>query len=175
MDELLKDIPKDLHDRLTALVALIDAFCDLHLNAEYKELCRQMAVLLCKKRFPIGSGKVAGWAGAVIHAVGWVNFLHDPSQTPHMTSAEIAKQLDVSAATIVDKSRLIRNGLDLVPFQPEWTLRSKLAENPLVWMVELRNGLVIDIRSAPRELQEQALKAGLIPFLPEPPKGNSSR
>ena len=32
------------------LVRLTDEFCDQHLNAEYAELCRQMAAALCRKR-----------------------------------------------------------------------------------------------------------------------------
>ena len=32
------------------LVRLTDEFCDQHLNAEYAELCRQMAAALCSKR-----------------------------------------------------------------------------------------------------------------------------
>ena len=48
---------------------------------------------------------------------------------------------------------------------PEWTLPSRLADNPLVWMLEV-NGLVIDIRHAPAELQRLAYEKGLIPFIP---------
>jgi len=48
---------------------------------------------------------------------------------------------------------------------PEWTLPSRLADNPLVWMLEV-NGLMIDIRRAPAELQQLAYEKGLIPFIP---------
>jgi hypothetical protein len=48
---------------------------------------------------------------------------------------------------------------------PEWTLPSRLAENPLVWMLEV-NGLMIDIRQASAELQRLAYEKGLIPFVP---------
>jgi len=48
---------------------------------------------------------------------------------------------------------------------PEWTLPSRLAGNPLVWMLEV-NGLMIDIRQAPAELQQLAYEQGLIPFIP---------
>jgi hypothetical protein len=34
---------------------------------------------------------------------------------------------------------------------PKWTLPSQLADNPLVWMLQV-NGLMIDIRQAPVEL-----------------------
>ena len=46
-----------------------------------------------------------------------------------------------------------------------WTLPSRLAENPLVWMIPV-NGVIVDMRMVPRELQEQAYELGLIPFVP---------
>lgn len=48
---------------------------------------------------------------------------------------------------------------------PDWTLPSRLADNPLVWMVEI-NGLIIDIRRSPPELQRLAYEKGMIPFIP---------
>jgi len=51
------------------------------------------------------------------------------------------------------------------PFSPEWTLPSRMAGNPLAWLVQV-NGLMIDIRHAPVELQQQAYEKGLIPYVP---------
>ena len=48
---------------------------------------------------------------------------------------------------------------------PDWTLPSRLADNPLVWMVQI-NGLMIDIRRSPPERQRLAYEKGLIPFIP---------
>jgi hypothetical protein len=42
---------------------------------------------------------------------------------------------------------------------------SRLADNPMVWMLEI-DGLVIDIRQAPAELQRLAYEKGLIPLIP---------
>jgi hypothetical protein len=38
-------------------------------------------------------------------------------------------------------------------------------ENPLIWMVEI-NGFLVDIRHAPRDVQEIAFNKGLIPYIP---------
>jgi hypothetical protein len=54
---------------------------------------------------------------------------------------------------------------DIVPLDPRWSLPSRLADNPLVWMIPV-NGLIVDIRTMPRDLQEQACELGLIPVLP---------
>jgi hypothetical protein len=50
---------------------------------------------------------------------------------------------------------------------PDWTLPSKLADNPLAWMVQTSDGLITDVRWLPRALQEDAYRRGLIPYLPD--------
>jgi hypothetical protein len=158
-------VPKAYATRFTALVGLTDAFCDAHLNAEYKDLCRDMAVKVCQEGSPVLKGKPEGWAAGIVYALGRVNFLNDPSQTPHMRSAKIAEGFGVSVATMQAKAKVIREGLDLMPFHPAWSLPSKMDDNPLVWMLEV-NGIVMDIRHAPREAQLVAYQKGLIPWIP---------
>ena len=55
--------------------------------------------------------------------------------------------------------------LGMHQLDPDWSLPSRLEENPLVWMLKV-NGFMMDIRSAPREAQEVAFKKGLIPYIP---------
>jgi hypothetical protein len=38
-------------------------------------------------------------------------------------------------------------------------------ENPLVWTLEV-DGFMVDVRQMPRELQEEAYRKGLIPYIP---------
>jgi hypothetical protein len=63
------------------------------------------------------------------------------------------------------KSREIIRVFDIVPLDPRWSLPSRLADNPLVWMIPI-NGVIVDMRIMPRDLQEQAYELGLIPFVP---------
>jgi hypothetical protein len=63
---------------------------------------------------------------------------------------------------------------DMILMDPQWTLPSKLDDNPLVWMLSV-NGLIMDIRDAPREAQEEALRRGLIPYLPGKPRERKER
>jgi hypothetical protein len=51
------------------------------------------------------------------------------------------------------------------PFDPRWMLRSLAEKNPLVWMAEV-NGLLVDLRNMPREVQEIAVEDLLIPYVP---------
>ncbi len=158
-------VPRKFRERFDEIVGLIDAFCDAHLNDEYKEICRNMAEALCQKDSPVLRGKAAGWACGIVYSVGWVNFLSDPSNSPHMTTMQIAQGFGVSEATLMLKSRQIREGLDLVPFDPDFTVASRLEDNPLVWMMKV-DGLIIDVRHAPYEFQKSAYDAGLIPYIP---------
>jgi hypothetical protein len=48
---------------------------------------------------------------------------------------------------------------------PEWTLPSRIDDNPMVWMISV-NGLILDARYVPREIQEAAYRKGLIPYIP---------
>ena len=165
LGDLMAQVPAAYGARFTELTGLTDAFCDARLNAEYKDLCRQMAVAVCQKGSPVRTGNTAGWAAGIVYALGRVNFLDDPSQTPHMKSAEIAKGFGVSVATMQAKAKVIREGLDLMPFHPDWSLPSRMDDNPLVWMLKV-NGVLMDIRMAPREAQVAAYERGLIPYIP---------
>ena len=159
------DIPEKCEQAFTAVVELTDAFCEKYLNEDYRELCQEMAVELCEAGLPVNKGKPASWASGIVHAIGWVNFLQDPTLSPHMTSAQVAEGFGVSQGTMMAKSRVIRDELDLMQLDPGWCLPALLKDNPLVWMLEV-NGFIMDIRIAPREVQEEAYRLGLIPFIP---------
>jgi hypothetical protein len=46
-----------------------------------------------------------------------------------------------------------------------WTLPGRMEQNPMAWMVSV-NGLIMDTRSPPRSVQEEAYRKGLIPYIP---------
>jgi len=163
--QMLSDVPDDFAGRFIDLAKLTDAFCDKSLNVEYKELCREMAIAICQEDSPVLRGKPQGWAAGIVYALGRVNFLDDPSQTPHMKSKQIAESFGVSVGTMQAKAKVIREGLDLMPFHPDWSLPSRMDDNPLVWMLQV-NGFAMDIRMAPREAQVAAYEQGLIPYIP---------
>lgn len=163
--EWLKDVPDEYAVRFTELVKLTDTFCDAHLNIEYKELCREMAVDVCQNDSPVLKGKTESWAAGIVYSLGRINFLDDPSQTPHMKSKQIAEGFGVSVGTMQAKAKVIREGLDLFPFHPDWCLSGLQESNPLTWMME-GNGFIMDIRTAPRDAQVAAYEEGLIPYIP---------
>lgn len=50
-------------------------------------------------------------------------------------------------------------------FSTDWTLPSRMDDNPMIWMLEV-NGLIVDVRGMPREVQELAYQKGMIPYIP---------
>jgi len=151
-------IPQAMAEKFTVVTALIDKFCSEHLNEEYRQMIHRVVGALARKRpSPLLRGKESVWAAAAVHAVGRVNFLDDPSQSPHCKPKVIYEHFGIAESTGQNKSKEIRKLLKMGQFSPEWTLPSKLARNPMVWMLQV-NGLVIDIRHAPIELQAAAFE-----------------
>jgi hypothetical protein len=159
-------IPVKMREKSDPIWAMIEPFCRERLNDEYANLCALLLATLARKRpSPLSSGRANAWACGIVRAVGWANFLDDPAQNPHMKIGAINDAFGVSTATGQAKSKVIRELLDIDRFTPQWTLGSKLGENPMVWMVQV-NGFVADVRQMPRAIQEQALERGVIPYIP---------
>jgi len=159
--------------RCRQIEVLTDDFCRRHLNEEYSALARRMAAALCRKRpSPLASGQPRTWACGILHTLGQINFLSDPSFKPHMTMAEMCAAFGVSQSTASAKAAVIRRLLNPNRFDPNWSLRSLIDQNPLAWMLDV-NGVLVDVRRAPREIQERALAQGLIPHLPNDERARS--
>ena len=129
-------------------------------------MIRQVVGALTRKRpSPLLRGKENVWAAAAVHAVGRVNFLDDSSRTPHCKPKVIYEFFGIAESTGQNKSKEIRGILKMGSFSHVWTLPSRLAGNSMVWTLRV-NGLMVDIRRAPIELQQLAFEKGLIPFIP---------
>jgi hypothetical protein len=161
-----RSVPQLVTPRFDTIVGLTDAVCRTHLTDEYAALARELAAALARKRpSPLMRGQCATWACGVMYTIGTVNFLFDPAQTPNVTSRELCALFGVSQSACAAKTREIRRVFDIGPLDPRWCLPSLVAENPLVWMISVK-GVLVDMRTMPRELQEQASQLGLIPFVP---------
>jgi hypothetical protein len=159
------DIHNEAFMAAERIAELTNAFCLNHLDEDYRELCEDLTWAVYEEGLPLEKGKPASWASGIVHAIGFINFLHDPSQSPHITSAQLADGFGVSQQTMQTKSKIIRDEFDLMQLDPDWCLPSLIGDNPMVWMLEV-NGFIIDIRQAPREAQEEAYQLGLIPYIP---------
>jgi hypothetical protein len=159
-------VPAMVTPRFDEIVGLIETVCLAQLTQEYATVARKLAAALARKRpSPLLRGHGRTWACGITYTIGTVNFLFDPTQQPHVRGSDLCAFYDVSQSAGAAKSREIMRVFDIVPLDPRWSLPSRLADNPLVWMISVK-GVVVDIRMMPRDLQEQAYELGLIPFVP---------
>lgn len=166
MKKKSRTVPKEVKAKYEEITEIIKEFCEEKLNDEFYELACDMCAAMSRKRpSPLLSGRANTWACGIIHALGAVNFLFDPSQDPHMPAGELYESFGISSNTARSKSKIVWEGLKLSQMDPEWTLPSKIEDNPFVWMIMV-DGMVIDARQAPIEIQEAAFAQGVIPYIP---------
>ena len=82
-----------------------------------------------------------------------------------MTTADLCAAFGVRESTVHAKARVIQKALRIGVFDPKWALPSLVGSNPLVWMAEV-DGLLVDLRTMSREIQEVAFANGIIPYTP---------
>ena len=156
-------IPSAMRDRAQEVLNITDCACHEHLDDEYAQIARLLVARLARKRpSPLARGDARIWAAGVLYAVGQINFLFDPTQTPHLTAKQLAERLGVVQTTMANKAGLINRMLDIGMFEPDLTREAMLVQHPMAWIVEV-DGLLIDARTLPPELQDEARRRGLIP------------
>jgi hypothetical protein len=159
-------VPAALRERVEALMARIDPFCDAVLNDNYRELIHAALAALARKRpSPLLSGREPSWCAGVVMAIGSANFLFDSSQTPHCTASIIQKHFGVSSSAAHAHAKKVRDLLGISPFSLEWCLPSLLESSSIPWMLEV-DGFLQDVRTLPIEIQAEACARGLIPDVP---------
>jgi len=169
----LRSVPKMMVPVYEKIVGLTDDVCGKRLNSEYRDLARAMTGVLCRKRLsPLASGQPRTWACGIVYVLGRINFLDDKSFSPHMTTADLCAAFDVGESTAHAKARVIEKAIGAGPLDPQWTLPSLVEQNPLVWMAAV-NGLLVDLRDMPRDVQQIAFAKGLIPYIPADRKDRS--
>jgi uncharacterized protein DUF6398 len=164
MDQL--NVPHVVRPYADQVVAVTDVVCREHLDGEYADLCRAVVGKLGRKRpSPLTRGDLRIWASGVVYAVGQLNFVFDPAQTPHATADQLSGWLGVKKTTMANKARWIRDTLKLSHLDGEFMRRDLVEASPLTWLLEV-DGMLVDIRRAPVQVQVHAFELGLIPFVP---------
>ncbi|MGI8775821.1 MAG: DUF6398 domain-containing protein [Acidimicrobiales bacterium] len=161
-------VPKGLRDEVAQIFALTDGFCAEHLDDEYAELCRRLVAKLARKRpSPLDRGDLRIWAATAIYTVGQCNFLFDRSQVPHLTGDDLSTLTGVPKSTMANKAKVIRRALGLHQLDVEFCRRDLLLRHPTAWLIEI-DGFIVDARTMPPHIQDEARRRGLIPDLPAP-------
>src|SRR5206468_8669060 len=117
--------------RQQEILNLIKEFADKKLDKDYFNLAKKMLQKLGRKRdLPFMTGQPKIWAVAIIHALGTINFLFDKSFKPYVSVDELNQYFGTSKSTTGNKSKQIREMLDLRHYDPEFSTRKMQENNP---------------------------------------------
>ncbi len=134
---------QQLKEREAKVIELAVAFCNAHLDEECAELCIKLVQKLGRKRsFPLQSGRIEIWAAASVYTICSINFMFSKSSRLCTSSSAIAGYFGTSASTLTQKSRTIRDLLNISDvFDPDFSLKEIVDNNPFNRLV-MKNGLI---------------------------------
>ncbi len=159
-------IPAGTRPAAEAIIALTDHVCHELLDEEYARLARSVVAKLARKRpSPIQSGRAATWAGAVVYALGQVNFLFDASTKPYATADDLSEAFGVAKSTLGAKAKQVRDLAKMSWVTAEFLREDMVDANPAIWFIQV-DGLIVDARDLPVPIQAQAFELGVIPYIP---------
>ncbi len=149
---------EEIKNRERKLMELTGAFCARKLDDEYHRLCEKLIKKLGRKRdVPFKRGKLEIWAAAIIYEIGSLNFLFDKSFTPYVTPDQINEYFGTKKSTVTGKARMIADMFNLQHFDPEFSTRYMIENNPFNNMVMV-DGLIVSLDTLPEELREMVRK-----------------
>ena len=132
-----------IQERTAEILGLTGAFCREHLDEEYAALCERLVVKMSRKRaVPYLAGKTEIWAGAVVYALGQVNFLFDRSGKPHTTPGAIAEHFSTTTSSLGQKAKAVRDMFKMRRWDAEFSTEEMAARNPFASMLII-GGLIV--------------------------------
>ena len=157
-----------IESRKNQILTLIKEFCTQKLDDDYFELSERLLSKLGRKRdVPFMSGKIEIWAAAVIHALGTINFLFDKSFEPYTTVEEINVFFGTNKSSTGQKSKVIRDLLNLGYFDGEFSTQRAKQNNPFDRLTMV-NGFYVFKDSSPKAPPQISLPKVLPPKVPLP-------
>jgi hypothetical protein len=159
-------IPVAVRPAAEAIIALTDRVCPELLDEEYAVLARSVVAKLARKRpSPIQSGRAPTWAGAVVYALGQVNFLFDSATKPYATADDLSAAFGVAKSTLGAKAKQVRDLTKMSWGTAEFLRDDMIEASPSIWLIQV-DGLVMDARGLPLPVQARAFALGIIPYIP---------
>jgi hypothetical protein len=159
-------IPAAMRPAAEAIIALTDQVCPELLDEEYARLARTVVAMLARKRpSPLQSGRAPTWAGAVVYALGQVNFLFDSDTKPYATADDLSAAFGVAKSTLSAKAKQVRDLTKMSLGAVEFLREDMIEASPMIWFIQV-DGLIVDARGLPLPVQVQAFEAGVIPYIP---------
>jgi len=152
-----------IESRKNQVLNLLMEFCTQKLDDDYFELSERLLNKLGRKRdVPFMSGKIEIWAAAVIHALGTINFLFDKSFEPYTTVDEINAFFGTNKSSTGQKSKVIRDLLNLGYFDSEFSTQRAKQNNPFDRLTMV-NGFIVSKNSLPEVLTPRVSLPKILP------------
>jgi len=143
-----------IEEKMQKLIEMTTGFCDEYLDEDYKQLCEKLIRKMSRKRnVPFLSGRIEIWAAAIVYALGSINFLFDQSFEPYASGDDICNYFGTSKSTTSQKAKVIRDMFKLGYWDREFSTSHMMQSSPFPNLVMV-NGLIVDKRSLPPEIQE---------------------
>lgn len=160
-------IPVQMQPVYEEIAGMIEEYCEKYLSEEYKALCLRLLEKLCRKRpSPLLKGRRNTWAAGIVYAIATNNFIFDKSMPIHRTADELSRPFGIAPSTAGNKAAEIRKLVKMSPWDTEWLLQELIEDNPAIWMLSV-DGFIVDARDLPLEIQQEAVRRGLIPYVSE--------
>jgi hypothetical protein len=131
----------DKLERLEEIKALVQRFCNQHLNEELTGYALKLCDRLGRKRtLSIVRGRKEIWAASIVYVIARLNFLFDPKNELFLTADTISEFFGAKKSTIGNKATQIEKACNL-GFGAEGFCSAEISD--ALTLVELPNGLVI--------------------------------
>jgi len=123
---------------------LVANYCKNHLDDAWLKICTKVYNDLLKSDKSIFKrGKAEIWSAAIVWAVGGTNFLGDKSFKPYATLNDVCDFFNANSSTVGQKSRKIKEILDINVFNPGYRLPGSEVGEFLDSLVTTDDGLII--------------------------------
>lgn len=128
-------------ERAKEISDLINAFCDRHLNDEFRGYAiKVLEKLTRKKTYPITSGKIEIWASAIIYVIARLNFLFDSQNPNHISCDTVCDFFGTKKSTVGTKATGIEKACK-IRIGEKGFCSPKISES--VSFVGLPNGIIL--------------------------------
>ena len=161
-------IPRQMQPIYDEIAGMIEAYCEKYLSEAHKAICLRLLEKLCRKRpSPLLKGRRNTWAAGIVYAIAANNFIFDKTMPIHLTAEELSRPFGIAPSTAGNKAAEIRRLAQMEPWDTEWILPELIEKNRAVWRISV-DGFLLDARWLPLEIQQEAARRGLIPYVPAP-------
>ena len=123
---------------------MVTGYCKRNLDEEYLKICTMVIRDILKKdKSVFERGKPEIWSASIIWAVGSENFLGDKSFEPYATLSDVCEFFNVNTSTVGQKSRKIKDILNISIWNPKYRLSDSEIGNFLDSLVVTPDGIIV--------------------------------